>query len=147
MDNARRPAGVYLIAMSLAVGVFFVISSFFDANDTFDVQSVWSVLDVLMAVGLAIGLTLLYMDKMEERRQHAAGQGDIRRYIAINATFYVTAAIAILFLHNWFNLLANGAEALSGNTTYWTIWAVVDTILPLVLGVTGLRQLRGVAGD
>ena len=96
-----------------------------------------------MAVGLAIGLTLLYMDKMEERRQHAAGQGDIRRYIAINATFYATAAIAILFLHNWFNLLSNGAEALSGNTTYWIIWAVVDTILPLVLGVTGLRQLRG----
>ena len=147
MDNARRPAGVYLIAVSLAVGVFFIISSFFEANDTFDVQSVWSVLDVLMAVGLAIGLTLLYMDKMEERGQHAAGQGDIRRYIAINATFYVTAAIAILFLHNWLNLLANGAEALSGNTTYGVIWVVVDTVLPLVLGVTGLRQLRGVAGD
>ena len=116
--GVRQIASVYLIAMSLAVGVFFVISSFFDANDTFDVQSVWIVLDVLMAVGLAIGLVLLYLDKMEERGQHAAGQGDIRRYIAINATFYVTAAIAILFLHNWFNLLANGAEALSGNTTY-----------------------------
>lgn len=140
--GVKQIAGLYLIVVSIAVGVYFIINSFFVANDTFDVMIVWSVLDVMMLVGLAIGLALLYMDKMEEKRQHAAGESDVRRYISINMLFYVTAGVAILFLHNWFNLLVNGEDALSGDVTYWTIWAVIDTVLPLVLGVTGLRQLR-----
>ena len=145
--GAKQVAGVYLIALSVAVAGFFIINSFFVVNDTFDVQDVWYVLDVLMAIGLAIGLALNYMDKMEERRQHAAGQSDIRRYIAINAAFYVTLAVAILFMHNWLALLAHGRDYLSQDGTTWVIWAVVDTMLPVVLGMTGARQLRGVFGE
>lgn len=140
--DVKRVAGVYLIAVGVAVGVYFIINPFFVANDTFDVQSVWYVLDVLMVIALPIGLALNYGDKMEERRQRATGGGDLRRYISINAIFYTTAAVTILFLRNWFNLLAHGPDALSGDVTYWVIWAVIDTLLPLVLIVTGLRQLR-----
>ena len=142
MSGARRPAGVFLIAVGLAVGVYFVTGAFFAANDTFDVEAVWNVLDVLMFFALAIGLVLLYMDKLEERRQHAAGEGDLRRYIALNAAFYVTAGIAILFLHNWLSLLAQGRDYMDDSATAGMIWVVVDTVLPIALGVTGLRQLR-----
>ena len=50
------------------------------------------------------------------------------------------AAIMILFMHNWFSLLAHGADNLEGNDPAWIIWAVVDTMLPIALGVTGCRM-------
>ena len=141
--GVRQIGGMYLIAVSLAVVVYFIINSFFVANDTFDVQAVWNVLDVLMVIALPIGLALSFMDKAEERRQHAMGLSDPRKYIAVNGTFYGIVVVSILFLHNWFNLLANGADALSGDATYWTLWAVIDTLLPITLAIAGVRQLRG----
>lgn len=140
--GVKQLGGIYLIAVSLAVVVYFIINSFFVANDTFDVQAAWNVLDVLMVIALAIGLALSFADKAEERRQRAAGNSDAGRYIAVNGTFYGIVVVTILFLHNWFNLLANGADALSGNVTYWTLWAVIDTLLPLTLAIAGVRQLR-----
>ena len=65
-----------------------------------------------------------------------------RRNLEINIAFYVTAGVTILFLHNWFSLLAQGAESLAGNHQAWVIWAAVDTMLPLVLGTTGYRIMR-----
>lgn len=140
--GVKQLGGIYLIAVSLAVVVYFIINSFFVANDTFDVQAVWNVLDVLMVIALPIGLALSFADKAEERRQRAAGNSDAGRYIAVNGTFYGIVIVTILFLHNWFNLLANGADALSGNVTYWTLWAVIDTLLPVTLAIAGVRQLR-----
>ena len=141
--GVRQIAGIYLIAVSLVVVVYFIINSFFVANDTFDVQAVWNVLDVLMVIALPIGLALSFADKTEERRQRAVGNSDAGRYIAVNGTFYGIVIVTILFLHNWFNLLAHGADALSGDATYWTLWAVIDTLLPITLAIAGVRQLRG----
>ena len=140
--GVKQLAGIYLIAVSLAVVVYFIINSFFAANDTFDVMIVWNVLDVLMVIALPIGLALSFGDKTEERRQRAAGNSDTGRYIAVNGTFYGIVVVTILFLHNWFNLLANGQDALSDDATYWTLWAVIDTLLPVTLTIAGVRQLR-----
>ena len=65
-----------------------------------------------------------------------------RRNLEINIAFYLTAGVTILFLHNWFSLLAQGAESLAGNHQAWVIWAAVDTMLPLVLGTTGYRIMK-----
>ena len=65
----------------------------------------------------------------------------------MNTAFYLTAGITILFLHNWFSLLANGSDSLDGNHQAWVIWAVVDTMLPLVLGVTGCAMWRDASGE
>ena len=54
----------------------------------------------------------------------------------------LTAGVTILFLHNWFSLLAQGPESLAGNHQAWVIWAAVDTMLPLVLATTGCRIMR-----
>ena len=53
--------------------------------------------------------------------------------------FYLTVATAILFLHNWMSLLALGSDSLDGNHQAWVIWAIVDTLVPITLGVTGCR--------
>ena len=60
-----------------------------------------------------------------------------------NVAFFAVAAITVLFLLNWFSLLAGGADSLDGNQQAWVIWAAVDTSLPIVLGVLGCRLWRG----
>ena len=142
MSGARQPAGVVLIAVGALVAVYFVVNPFLAENTSLDVQAVWAGLDVLMAIGLVIALALNYADKGEAGRRDENGQTDLRRYLSVNAVFYMTAGIALLFLHNWFSLLAQGQDSLDGNHAAWVIWAIVDTILPLVFIVTGLRQLR-----
>ena len=69
-------------------------------------------------------------------------QDQIETVLGINIAFYLTAGVTILFLHNWFSLLAQGTESLAGNHQAWVIWAAVDTMLPLVLGTTGCRIMR-----
>ena len=80
--------------------------------------------------------------KREECRLDSGGPVT-RRYLEVNVVFFVTAGVTILFLHNWFSLLAFGGDSLDGNHQAWVIWAAVDTLLPLVLGVTGCRLWLG----
>ena len=142
MSGARRPAGLILIAVGALVAIYFVVNPFLAEKTSIDVQAVWAWLDVLMAIGLVIALALNFVDKGEAGRRDENGQTDLRRYLSVNVVFYMTAVIAILFLHSWFSSLANGPDWLDGNHSAWVIWAIVDTILPLVFIVTGIRQLR-----
>ena len=91
-----------------------------------------------MAAGLAVALIFNYVSKREEGGREA-GAAITRRYLEVNVAFYLTAAVAILFLHSWFSLLAMGEGSLDGNHQAWIIWAAVDTALSLVLAATGCR--------
>ena len=139
MAILRRVGAVYLVAVALAVAVFFVINQFLD--DSVDVVQVWSVLNVLMVIGLAAALIFNLSRKMEEGARDPEA-GVTRRYLEVNLAFYITAAVSILFLHNWFSLLANGPDSLDGNHQAWVIWAFVDTALPLLLAATGFSLWR-----
>ena len=136
MDVVKKPVGAYLVAVAVVVAVFFIINPFL--VDSFDVQDVWYVLDVLMVIGLGLALVFNCMRKREEGARDPDGPVT-RRYLEANVAFFVTAGVTILFLHNWFSLLAEGGDSLDGNHQAWIIWAAVDTLLPLVLGVTGCR--------
>ena len=103
--------------------------------------AVWSVLDILMAIGLALALVFNYAAKKEESGRGPEGVVT-RHYVDVNVAFYLTSAVAILFLHNWFSLLALGNESLEGNHQAWVIWAFVDVALPFTLGATGVRLWR-----
>ena len=137
MGMLKKLGGAYLVAVAVAVAVFFITNNLL--SDAIDVLSVWLALDVLMAVGLVLALIFNY------GRRRAVGGRDpgepvTRGYLEAHIAFYATAAVAILFFHNWFALLALGADSLDGNHQAWVIWAAVDTLLPLVLGVTGCRM-------
>ena len=140
MDALRKPAGVYLVLVAIAVAVFFVVNPLL--VDSIDVPVVWSVIDILMVIALALGLLFAYLGKQRFDAQQS-GDGVSRAYLEANVTFFAVAAITVLFLHSWFSLLAGGADSLDGNHQAWVIWAVVDTALPLVLGVLGCRLWRG----
>lgn len=139
MGVLRRIGAVYLIAVAVAVAVFFIVNALLD--DTLDVLQVWYVLDVAMLIGLAVALIFNYSRKMEVGGRDPES-GVTLRYLEVNVAFYATAAVTILFLHNWLSLLAQGADSLDGNHQAWVIWAFVDTALPLVLGVTGCALWR-----
>ena len=147
MEAIRKLFGVYLMAVATVVAVWFIINSFF--VDSFEVINVWFVLDILMVVGLAVALVFNYSRKREEEADREPGEAVTRRHMEVNVAFYLTAGITILFLHNWFSLLALGDERSLGlggdmglNHQAWVIWAFVDTLLPLTLGVTGCAMWR-----
>ena len=152
MEAIRKLSGVYLMGVATVVAVWFIINSFF--VDSFGVINVWYVLDILMVIGLAVALVFNYSRKREEEAGREPGEAVTRRHLEVNVAFYLTAGITILFLHNWFSLLALGDERSLGlgsdmglNHQAWVIWAVVDTLLPLVLGVTGCAMWRDAAGE
>ena len=137
MEGLKKLAGVYLVVVAVVVAVFFIINNFL--SDAIDVLAVWQVLDVLMVIGLALGLIFNYTAKREADGA-GDGPGTFGRSLEANVAFYATAGVTILFLHNWFALLSG--TSLEGNHQAWVIWAAVDTVLPLVLGATGCRLWR-----
>ena len=139
MAILRRIGAVYMVLLAIAVAVFFIINPFL--IDSFDVMNVWYPLDVLMVIGLVAALAFNFSRKWDEGKNNPDG-GITRRYVEVNVTFYVTAGVTVLFLHNWFSLLAQGADSLDGNHQAWVIWAAVDVLLPLVLGATGFHLWR-----
>ena len=139
MEAIKKLAGAYLVGVSIAVAVFFIINIFL--LDAISVSDVWYVLDILMLVGLALGMGFNYAYKRRESGREAGGAVS-RGYLDANVAFYATTVVAILFLHNWFSLLVTGDVSVGDNHTAWVIWAVVDTALPVTLGVTGCRLWR-----
>ena len=130
-------AGASLVGIGTVVAVYFIINPFL--ADSFEVISVWRVLNILMVIGLALALMFNYLRKREEDTSDSGG-AITRRYLEVNVAFFLTAGVTILFLHNWFSLLALGEDSLDGNHQAWIIWAAVDVMVPLVLGVTGCRM-------
>ena len=147
MEAVKKLFGVYLMGVATVVAVWFIINSFF--VDSFAVINVWYVLDILMVAGLAVALVFNYARKREEEAGREPGEAVTRRHLEVNVAFFLTAGITILFLHNWLSLLALGDERSLGlgsdmglNHQAWVIWAFVDTLLPLTLGVTGCAMWR-----
>ena len=139
MSGLKKLVGAYLVVVGVVVAVFFIVNSLL--VDSIDVPNVWYVLDVLMLVGLVLALIFNYMRKREVETQDQNGSVT-RPYLESNVLFYLTAGVTILFLHNWFSLLANGADSLDGNHQAWVIWATVDTLLPIAFGISGCRLWR-----
>ena len=137
MEWLKRPLGVYLVGVAVVVAVWFIISTFF--VNVVEVLDVWYVLDGFMFAGLVLALGVNYLRKRREGHRDA-GEPVTRRYLEVNLLFYLTAGIMILFMHNWFSLLAHGADSLEGNDPAWVIWTVVDTVFPIILGVTGCQM-------
>ncbi|MCY4624377.1 MAG: hypothetical protein OXC99_05170 [Chloroflexi bacterium] len=137
MEGLRKPVGAYLVLVAVAVAVFFIINPLL--ADSIEVTDVWYALDILMVIALALGLVYAYLGK----RRVDAEEGVTRPYLEANVIFLAVAAVTVLFLHNWFSLLADGPDSLDGNHQAWVIWAAVDTALPLVLGVLGCKLWRG----
>lgn len=142
MEIVRKAVGIYMVALAAVVGIFFIINIFL--LDSLDVPGIWAVLDYLMAIALVPALVLTYLRK----RKIDGSEGITRSYLEANILFYLTAALVLIFFHNWFYQLAEGIQSPPlDNHSRWIIWAYVDTMLPLVIGTIGCRIYRGVDPD
>ena len=90
-----------------------------------------------MAVGMVLALAGSYAAK---RGVAADGSADLKRYLEANTIFYAAAAVFLLFIWNWFSALSPNDSA-DGQ-----FWVVIDTLMPIVMGVTGCRMWGDSAG-
>ena len=116
MEAIKKLAGAYLVGISIVVAVFFIINLFLVG--AISVLAVWHVLDVLMLVGLALGMGFNYAHKIRVGGREAGDQVS-RGYLEANVAFYTTTVITILFLHNWFAFLVTGDVSQGDNHTAW----------------------------
>ena len=141
MVALKKLVAAYLIGVAVVVAVYFIINTVLAASFGFYAASGWYVLDVLMLIGLVLALVCNYVAKRDARGP-APSEAVTRQYLEVNVLFYSTVAITILFLHNWLAFLALGSDSLDGNHQAGVIWAVVDTLLPITLGITGCHLWR-----
>ena len=142
MTILQKLAGAYMVAIGVAVGVYFVVNPLF--AEFFGSASVWvavNVLSALVGIGLASALIFNFARKQAEWGRDSNG-AVTRRYLEVNAAFYLTAGVTILFLHNWLSLLAFGRVNLDSYGLSLFNWPVGDVVLPLIMGVTGYRLWR-----
>ncbi len=128
----KQLVSVYLLLAGLAVAVQFIIFPFYEDHDSDLV--VWRVLDWFMAAGLLLALAGTFLRK---REFDASGEDPHwRDYVEVNGLFYATVALSLAFFPNWF-----AVEWGSGGD--FTIWHIIDTALPILFVVVGLRLWRG----
>ncbi len=136
-----RIGGTVLVITAVAVAVHTVVEPLYYAStEEAPYSPFWSVLDVLMAVAIAIGLAFAYL-----RKRAAAGEGSsalTREYLVANTLFYGLLFVAVMFYWNWFNLLSPAYTAVP-EAAVSLAWIIIDAGLPLLLGALGVSLLRG----
>ena len=125
-----RVTSVYLIVLAVVVAVNFIITPLYHPGGD-EPYTVWETLNWFMAVGMVITVIASYVQK---RRVDADGSSDLKRYLEANAVFYLAVVVFLIFFWNWFSNLSASNEA---DGQYWV---VVDTLMPIVMGLTGCRM-------
>lgn len=125
-----RVTSVYLIVLAVVVAVNFIITPLYHPGGD-EPYTVWETLNWFMGVGMVITIIASYMQK---RRVDADGSSDIKRYLEANAVFFLAVVVFLIFFWNWFSNLSANNEA-DGQ-----FWVVVDTLMPIVMGLTGCRM-------
>ena len=130
MYTLQRVLGGYVMVIALAVAVNFIVTPFFfDGKNGFPI---WDVLDYFMAVAILIAFAASCWDMW--RLCKAGDEADLKRYLSVNVAFFATGVLLLLFFSNWAAHLVKHASLED-----FTIWAIIDAILPPILGAGGLR--------
>ena len=133
MHTLQRVLGAYAMVIALTVALNFILTPFFFDNDTG--YPIWDVLDFFMAVAILIVFVASCMDIW--RLCHAGDEADLKRYLSVNVAFFATGVLLLLFFSNWAAHLMKHATLED-----WTVWAIIDAILPPIVGAGGLRLWR-----
>ena len=135
MSILIRAAAAYLVLVAVTVAVHFIITPLYHPGGDAPFE-LWGFHNWFMAVGIVITLAASYVAK---RRVDGDGSPDLKRSLEANAVFYLTAVVFMLFFWNWFSALS------LNNLPDGQYWVVIDTLMPIVMGVTGCRMWRNAA--
>ncbi len=134
----KQIIGAILTIVGVAVAIHTIVEPLYHVSTEGQPYSpLWSILDKLMALAIALGLIFGYI-----RKKGVDGSDAItREYLAANTLFYGLLFVGILFFWNWFNLLSSTFTAI-GEETVSLVWILIDASLPLLLGAMGISLLR-----
>ena len=139
-----RIGGVFFIAVAVVIALHAAVEPLYHAStDAQPYSPAWDVLDPLMVVTVVFGTVLAW-----RRKRGVDGAGDApvtREYLTANVLFYGFLFIAVLLLRNWFDQLSPAFSGV-GPDTVNAAWLVVDAVLPLLSGATGVALLRDAPG-
>ncbi len=135
MPIVMRLLSVYVMLTGAAVAVHFVAVPWYHPGGD-EPYPIWTALDWLMGVAIAVSLIALFAAK----RRFSADDAPLREYLSVNVLFYATLIVGLLFYWNWANILRESPD------TDWLIWNLLDVAIPLVLLGAGARMWRAAAG-
>ena len=135
MSILVRAVAAYLVLMGAVIAVNFVLTPVYHPGGD-EPFTVWETLNWFMAAGMVLTLAFSYAYKRRIDKDESA---DIKRFIEANTVFHVTIVVFLLFFFNWFSNLS------PNNEPDGQVWTIVDTVMPIVLGVTGIRMWRSAA--
>ena len=130
---SMRLLSVYLVLIGIAVAAHFVIYPLYAYDDSGESSegslAVWLMLDWFMASGLFVMLITTLASKKAVNTDHDAVT---REWLVANLMFYSTVMLALAFTPNWFAVAW-------GHKTDWTVWHIIDTVLPVMFTVQACR--------
>ena len=130
MHILQRVLGGYAMVIAVAVAVNFILTPFF--FDNWSGYPIWDVLHFFMAAAILIVFVASCWDMWRLCKE--GDEADLKRYVSVNVAFFATGVLLLLFFSNWAAHLVNH-ESLED----WTVWAIIDAILPPIVGAGGLR--------
>lgn len=135
----KRAAGIYLAVVGICVAVQFTVWTIYaQASDRADAAAaaIWNLLGWGQLAGLAIVLGTTFKAKRRHDADHSIGT---RQWLTANWLFYTAVLLTMAFLPNWF--AASWGQP-PNEPTFWMVWYVIDTVVPVVFTVEALRIWR-----
>ncbi len=143
--DSKRIVGIVLVVIGVTVAVHTIVEPLYHvSSETYPYSSLWTLLDPLMGLAIILGLIVSYP---RVKRASSAGP-DVPvtwERLAASTIFYGFLGMGILFFWSWFNTMSVSAAFApgKGEDVSVLVWMIIDTLLPLLLGATGVSLLRG----
>ncbi len=128
MPGIKKAAGAALFGYAVLYTLQAIFSGLYAG--VFPPQQVWDVMNYCTAMGVLVSVAVVCAHKRSVGRSGDAPAG---QYMAVQAAFYATLALPILYFPLWFSLLMGESASEAQNTG----WLLVSFLNPLVLGSTG----------
>ncbi|MXY45558.1 MAG: hypothetical protein F4Y44_00965 [Chloroflexi bacterium] len=141
MGIIKRIVGIILVIVGVAVAAHTIAEPlYFDSSlsDSGYNESIWSILNPLMALALILGAIFAYIRKRDVGSDDS--EAVTREFLTANVIFYGILFVGILFFWNWFNLLSPAYNAIGPDAVSLT-WIIIDAGLPLLTGALGIHLL------
>ena len=141
MDILRMLVALVLVFCSVAVALQFMLGPIYGHIGNAEL-AVWYYLDMLMAVSLIVTLAV----QLQRKRSADRSRGDSlsRERLEANVMFYLALVVSLWFFRNWFDFLSSSPIG-DQSTATLVIWYILDPLLVILVGLTGVRLWRNSA--
>ncbi len=138
----RQIIGVILMVIAAIVAIHTIADPLYHTStEARPYSPLWDYINPLMALAIVAGLVMGFL-----RKRIVDSEGGVTwDRLAASALFYGFIFVGILFFLSWFNLFNDDYTAI-GPDAAAVIWAIVDGLLPVLVGAMGMRVFKGVGG-